>query len=200
MGVHRTSKRRGSKPMKKTKQSPDGSAGGDSLPLIVSHSGLVDLAATWLRKSCSVIMTELSTIGEEPDVIGWQGNRSTLIECKVSRSDFLADRRKNFRLCPESGIGRQRYFIAPKGLISPEELPDGWGLLEADGRRVRQKKRSEYFKEINERHEITLLLSALRRIGHDAPEGVSIRCYNYETKSRATLGVANRQFEEPADD
>ncbi len=45
------------------------------------------------------------------------------------------------------------------------------------------------FLKRNDHHEIRMLLSTLKRIGHDAPEGISIKCYNYETKNRATLGI-----------
>ena len=30
-----------------------------------------------------------------------------------------------------------RYYLAPKGVIKPEELPEGWGLLEWDGTIIR---------------------------------------------------------------
>jgi hypothetical protein len=33
-------------------------------------------------------------------------------------------------------MGDWRFMLTPKGLITVEELPEGWGLLETDGRRV----------------------------------------------------------------
>lgn len=74
--------------------------------------------------------------GEQPDCIGFRSGTSCLIECKTSRSDFLADRKKRFRVDPEKGMGDWRFMLTPKGLIKVDELPAGWGLLETDGNRV----------------------------------------------------------------
>lgn len=81
---------------------------------MITHSELVSLGAKWLQKKCSVVITELVTTGEIPDVIGWHGTHSTLIECKASRSDFLADQTKFFRREQWAGIGMARYYFAPK--------------------------------------------------------------------------------------
>ena len=156
---------------------------------MVSHPSLVEVAAQWLRRKCSIVITELATTGEEPDAIGWHGTHSTLVECKVSRSDFLADRSKWFRREEWRGIGVNRYFLTVPGIIRLEELPAKWGLMELTGSRVRVLRKSEHFEETNHRHEIGILLSTLRRIGKGAPIGTSIKCYTIETKCRATLGV-----------
>jgi hypothetical protein len=154
----------------------------------VTHSQLVEVAAAWLRKSCSVVVTELATTGEEPDAIGWQGTFSTLVECKASREDFRADADKCFRVSPCLGIGQHRYFMAAAGVIQVSELPPGWGLLEVTGARIRTLRKSDAF-EANHPQEKRILLSCLRRIGHTAPTGMSIRCYTIETQNRATLGI-----------
>lgn len=155
----------------------------------VTHSDLVGAASKWLQKKCACVITEIATTGEEPDAIGWRGSHSILVECKASRADFLADRQKGFRRSPQLGIGARRYFMAPKGLIAVEELPSMWGLLEYDAPKVRCARESDYFSDCNTRHEITILLSAMRRIGRTAPTGVSIRFYTIDTKNRATLGL-----------
>ena len=155
----------------------------------MTHCALVEAAAAWLRKTCAVVITEIATVGEEPDAIGWNGVNSVLIECKASRADFLSDRRKYFRREPERGIGCRRFFLMPAGLVASTEIPTGWGLLESDGRRVRQVIHSEPFREMDSRHEIRILLSALRRIGSTAPPGISIRHYTIESENRATLGT-----------
>lgn len=157
--------------------------------MIVSHSSLVEAAAIWLRRTCSIVITELATTGEEPDAIGWSGTHSTLIECKTSRADFEADRAKYFRANDWCGIAQHRYFLSPPGVIPLERLPDRWGLLEITGARIRVLCKAEVFPEVNHRHEIRILLSALRRIGGSAPPGISIRCYTIETRNRASLGV-----------
>lgn len=74
--------------------------------------------------------------GEQPDCLGFRSGVSCLIECKTSRADFLADRKKRFRVDPSLGMGDWRFMMTPKGLVSVEELPEGWGLLEVQGRRT----------------------------------------------------------------
>lgn len=155
----------------------------------LNHAALVQVAAAWLRKKCAVVITELATTGEEPDAIGWHGQHSTLIECKTSRADFLADRTKWFRREEWQGIGMKRFFLTTPGIIPPEHLPPKWGLLELTGERVRVVRESENFEEVNSRHEIGILLSTLRRIGQNPPIGTSIKFYTMESKNRATLGL-----------
>lgn len=157
---------------------------------VVSHPSLVAVAAKWLQKKHAVVITELATTGEEPDAIGWCGTHSTLVECKISRADFNADKGKKFRREPRYGVGQYRYFLTVPGIIKDYELPEKWGLLELTGERVRMVRESEHFSEVNHRHEIGILLSTLRRIGHNAPKGTSIKHYTIETKNRATVGTA----------
>src|SRR5437899_11946534 len=106
----------------------------------MTHQQLVYLAEQWLRRRyrCGIVLSEQSCAsGEMPDVIGWKNScRSVLIECKISRSDFLADREKPFRKKPETGMGCERFYLAPKGMIKKEELPRYWGLLEYNGREI----------------------------------------------------------------
>jgi hypothetical protein len=160
----------------------------------MTHAELVELAAEWLRAKCSVVITEMVAVSvtmECPDAIGWYSHASYLVECKASRSDFLADRKKQFRQSPEHGMGTYRYFLAPKGMIRPEELPANWGLLEVgEGGKVRAKVKAAhqpaYFQA-----ERDLLLSSLKRVGKAIPDGagVSVKYYTYKTKSMATMGV-----------
>ena len=83
------------------------------------HAQLIERAVEWLRHTyrCGIILSEqYCASGEVPDVIGWKGFcQSVLVECKVSRSDFLADANKPFRLKPEEGLGSQRFYMAPAG-------------------------------------------------------------------------------------
>jgi hypothetical protein len=157
----------------------------------VTHAILVAAAAKWLQKQrCSVVVTEIATANfEQPDAIGWHGPRSILVECKASRSDFMADRLKPFRVNPELGVGRLRYFLTPPGLIQHSELPPRWGLLELGARGVWQALEAGAFPAINQTGEISLLLSCVRRIGRVVPVGVSVKCYAMDTQGRTTLGI-----------
>ncbi|ARK13072.1 hypothetical protein A6C57_23535 [Fibrella sp. ES10-3-2-2] len=100
-----------------------------------SHKELVSVAYRWVlsRTFCGVAFKELYTSasnGEYPDVIGFGSwGNSVLIEVKISRSDFLADRKKLFRQHPDMGMGRYRFYCCPTGLLKPEDLPEKWGLI-----------------------------------------------------------------------
>lgn len=165
------------------------------------HALLIEQAAQWLAKSerCTVVITEMVTgASETPDAIGWKGSWSTLVECKASRSDFLADRHKFFRREPERGMGDSRYYAAPAGMIKAAELPDGWGLLEWNGKRLKAVVKSQNFRSraINTGGaslEKCLLVSALRLVAVTAPKGVSVKCYVMESKGCATLGIVPEQ-------
>jgi hypothetical protein len=107
------------------------------------HDKLVDKGVKFLRSmGCGAIVHDpFSTplTKETPDVIGWYDGLSFLIECKASRADFLADKNKSFRINPEEGMGDWRFYMCPEGLIQPEDLPDGWGLIWVKGNRVVNK-------------------------------------------------------------
>lgn len=98
---------------------------------MTTHAQLVREAANWLRGSrkCSLVATEIATmIDEKPDAIGWGNQVSILVECKTSRQDFLADAKKPHRF--REGVGQERWFYMPAGIVVPDDLPEGWGLLE----------------------------------------------------------------------
>lgn len=126
-------------------------------------------AVAWLRNyGCGVVLSEQSCAsGETPDAIGWKrGCHSVVVECKVARADFLVDREKPFRKKPETGMGCERYYLAPDGLLASDELPEGWGLLELCGREVKQVVVSS--RKLRSargfRYEMNLLLASLRRV------------------------------------
>jgi hypothetical protein len=80
----------------------------------------------------------VSWSGEIPDAIGFKSNCSIVVECKTSRSDFLADREKPFRLDPSEGLGDHRYFLCPEGVITPKDDLKGWGLLYLKNGKIRR--------------------------------------------------------------
>lgn len=106
-----------------------------------THAQLCEIAKAWLLRpnskgghGCHVALSECRSGygGEMPDAIGLRAANnspeSVVVEAKVSRTDFLADRFKPHR-APGQGMGSFRYFICPEGLIQPEEVPEKWGLL-----------------------------------------------------------------------
>ena len=139
----------------------------------LTHSDLVERAVRWLRgKGCRLILHEpfRTPLAEQPDAIGWRDGLSILVEAKASRADFLLDHGKPWRMVPGRGMGDWRFFMTPAGLVKPEELPQGWGLLEVGARRVRTVTGGPRgnlwwdgvpFLESNKRQETMLLASAL---------------------------------------
>lgn len=114
-----------------------------------SHKELCSLAVNWLKRphsrgghGCNVAIDECRTgwTGEVPDALGYRfsgipndsSSGTVLVECKVSRADFLADGNKPHRQA--NGVGNWRYYMAPAGLIRMEELPENWGLVEVNQR------------------------------------------------------------------
>lgn len=114
-----------------------------------NHQGLCRLAANWLQRApgrsgpaCQVAFSEAKGgwNGEIPDAIGFrtaaEDEGSVVVEVKVSRADYLADRAKAYRLNSGLGMGLYRYYMAPEGNISVQELPQGWGLVEVSPKGV----------------------------------------------------------------
>lgn len=138
-------------------------------------------AYKWVLKntSCGCAFKELRSLaenGEYPDVIGFgSGGHSVLVEVKVSRNDFAGEqKRKHFRVAPELGMGTQRFYFAPEGVIKIEDLPTGWGLVVVGKKCKPRVAYSPYKGNIGERHEgfhnkniraeHGLMYSALRRL------------------------------------
>jgi len=135
----------------------------------MTHAQLVERAVRWLRVyRCGVVLSEQACVsGEMPDAIGWKrANHSVLVECKVTRADFLADRGKPFRRKPEQGVGSERFYLTPPALLKSEELPAGWGLLELRRGRVEVVHASaqNLRTATGFRYEMNLLLASLRRV------------------------------------
>lgn len=136
----------------------------------MTHAQLVKLAEGWLRRrGCWIVLSEqTANSGEVPDVIGWKDNcHSVLIECKVSRADFLADQSKAIRRRPQEGMGARRFYLTPKALLDPAELPSGWGLLEVRNREIEvivKPARQSQRGQAGLLAEMSLLLASLRRV------------------------------------
>jgi hypothetical protein len=135
----------------------------------MTHAQLVQKAVAWLRSyRCGVVLSEQACLsGEMPDAIGWKrACHSVLVECKISRADFLADRDKPFRQNQELGLGRERFYLTPAAMLRPEDLPAGWGLLECDNRKIKllRPAAKNLRTATGFRYEMNLLLASLRRV------------------------------------
>lgn len=89
-----------------------------------------------------------------------------LVECKISRADFFIDQAKPFRRKSNIGMGCERFYLVPSGLLRSDELPEGWGLLELRAREIETVRESA--KDLRSakgfRYEMNLLLASLRRV------------------------------------
>lgn len=141
------------------------------------HRKLVEIAYRWVLANCSVgvAFKEIKSLsGEIADVIAFGGSgHSILIEVKTSRSDFLSDKKKPHRKNPSEGMGTQRFYCCPEGLIKKEELPHGWGLIYVNAKGKARRVFSPYIGNIGERlhgleknktAEMHVMYSCLRRL------------------------------------
>lgn len=153
----------------------------------VTHEGLVLRGYRWLRKSvrCKTVLAEpgYGYPSEVPDVIGWTNRISVVVECKATRADFLKDKRKPGRRreladgggASLGGLGDERWYLTPRGLIGPAELPEGWGLLEVRGKQIRRvvqapRRHPHPERLLRERHILASCLAAVQR----REEGLSL--------------------------
>src|SRR5579859_7555302 len=97
----------------------------------MTHQQLVRMAEQWLRTRyrCGIVLSEHScSSGETPDVIAWKGAcRSVVVECKVSRADFLADQEKPFRKNPSLPWGVNVFIWRRKGSSAPTSCQKNGG-------------------------------------------------------------------------
>lgn len=150
------------------------------------HDKLVKKGRAWAFRHYPLVVSELSASGAETaDIVAFGHGYTAVIECKANRADFFVDQKKNVRRWPEQGMGDARYYLVPQGLITVQELPDGWGLLELKGERVFKTVESRLFEK-KARAELSVLVSIIRRLNPEIP-GVSIRFYQIQTGNRSTV-------------
>ena len=140
----------------------------------MNHKGLVNRAIKLLKNTmgCRVVLSEFvayTDTGETPDAIGWVRNKSILVECKISRADFNADKRKRSRNRYMPALGDWRFYLAPPDILRCSDIPNGWGLYEVHGKRTIHKNGIKYRNaaqpplESDRGSEIAMLVSALSR-------------------------------------
>ncbi|WP_432709720.1 hypothetical protein [Pedobacter sp.] len=190
----------------------------------LTHSELSSLAEKWLKRSfsqnghgCHVAFTEGCSRGENADVIGFRHSTphqgSVVIEVKVSRADFLRDRKKGHRLDHNTGMGRWRYYMCPQELLQPVDLPEGYGLLwvtdqkriqvicgALEGTKLAQTARDEKFEQYcfeqhNELKEQSLLIRMITRFNEFNDMLQIQREYNRLSQKNMQLSSTNQQLQ-----
>ena len=136
----------------------------------LTHRQLCEIGAKWLVNvnnwifRCQYAAVELvSSAMENPDVFGLRHDKPILIEVKVSKSDFKRDAFKRHKNLTD-GMGATRYFLCPKGVISKEDITNGWGLLWYDAGKIEVVKESEFFSVRDYSSELIFAMSIIRRL------------------------------------
>jgi len=135
----------------------------------MTHAELVQRAKRWLLNTerCAFAFTEkMTVVFQTPDALGFKSfGQSIMVECKVSRSDFLVDKKKRLKEPYRDVLGRLRYYMVPDGLVKVEEVPPEWGLLYVKARQVKVIRRATARQdELVEKNERCILISMLRRV------------------------------------
>ncbi|MDD4877290.1 MAG: hypothetical protein PHQ86_09265 [Dehalococcoidales bacterium] len=149
----------------------------------MTHDELVIRGVNWLKNNqvstmrFPIILPEYSCYANSiPDVIGMNHYRTAVLECKVSRSDYLADQHKKHRY-EDNQLGNFRYYLCPVGLLLPDEINNGWGLLYCHQHKITIEKESKEFPiEETRKEEYQVMYSIIRRLmsydGHDKTLGI----------------------------
>lgn len=146
----------------------------------MTHHELCLLAAEWLHNSrgknltqptCKWVAVELVCVGGacRPDVFGWGdgigcGFAGVQIEVKMSRGDFLKDRRKTQASMPQYDLGFLKYYCCPEGIIHPDDLSPETGLLYESGGSITVVKEASGRRDKSPSYEVPFIASVMRRI------------------------------------
>ena len=160
----------------------------------MTHSELVARGVNWLKNNrvstmrMPIVLPEYRCYADSiPDIIGLNHDKTVVIECKVSHPDYLNDQRKGHRRHAIQ-LGNLRYYLCPVGLLHPEEINNGWGLLYCHSHKITIEKQSDIFaKEQTRPQEYQVMYSIIRRLtsydGHDKMiEILRDRHYKVEAK------------------
>ena len=139
----------------------------------MTHTELCNLGARWLKLNGLInwqkpkyVIVEIESVGiSQPDIFGFGCSYTQQIEVKVSRSDFLADKKKHHRKHPHLDVGQLRSYLCPSGIILLKDLPDNWGLIWIDDKGYFSVLKEPIPQDRNASDELKIIYSILRRIG-----------------------------------
>lgn len=172
-----------------------------------THFELCKAVAERLAGKAWIVLYEYQSYAtnEFPDVLIFTGRGTTLFEIKISRSDFLADAKKEARkkwrpkvglfrlhekadlqiraLAPElyyierPHFGSRRYFVCEPEIIQRTELPEGWGLYWFKCGRMFKKAESKKWRP-DVHSERNILAHALCRYASGDHTGIIVKTYS----------------------
>lgn len=111
---------------------------------------------------------------ENCDIWATNGYESVVVEVKVSRTDFLRDKKKPHMQPGMEHLltGNYRYYLTPEGVVGEGDLPEGYGLLVWDGKKISRVKDAAR-RTVTNGNDLAMLCSILRR------EGILPRIFDY---------------------
>ena len=100
-------------------------------------------------------------------------NKRIAFEIKISRADFLNEFKKPNKRRPALFFSNEFYFVTPKGLLKPEEIPSDCGLIEYENGKLTKKLNAPIRESIrpNWNFVAALLRKMSSKIKPDADEG-----------------------------
>lgn len=133
-----------------------------------------------------------------------KGNYTTAYEIKVSRGDFLKDIKDDLKQRGARLYSTNFYYVAPKDMIKPEEIPVWAGLMEYDFETKSFRKRIPAPLQSRNMPSWGLICSLVRRVNEKVNNGKIeeyenvIRAYEKELKKSLSLlkSIANKTFDE----
>ena len=91
-----------------------------------------------------------------------------MVECKTSRADFFHDQEKRIRARDaDKQLGNERWFMTPRKMITRDELPKGWGLVEVTEQKAFVVLTAPHHRTKADRLEMALLATCLGRLQSD---------------------------------
>jgi hypothetical protein len=148
----------------------------------MARNWLWALDPTQERTRIALVATEVSSVhaDEQPDVFAVGNDGQTyLIEVKVSRADFLNDRKKPHR-SNETLLGNWRWYCAPSGIIEPHEVPPGWGLIQIVNGKLQERLPATHCTNVDHEAEKAILISIMRNVWHGPRvRGIGLRAYSH---------------------
>lgn len=109
-----------------------------------------------------------------------KGHERIAVEVKVSKADFRQELANPSKRARFEAVTHRFYFAAPVGLITPDELPAGCGLLEASDRGIRRT------------------VEAARTDAEPIPDGAFVEAFRRAGRSEARIRMAAAGTEDPA--
>lgn len=133
-----------------------------------------------------------------------KGNYTTAFEIKVSRGDFLKDIKDNLKQRGARLYATNFFYVAPKDLIKPEEIPVWAGLMEYDFEDGRFRTKVPAPLQSRNNPSWGLICSMVRRVNEAVYRDKItdytnlIRSYERELKKQTELlrQLANKEIKE----